>query len=154
LQRGPYDADGSSCMELQVPYLADFVSSGAQSFSFLELSGNQHPTIEYLLSWNAVDITGWPAFQPQVAWLNTDGTPASQPGTPAFIPAQVCLSDNLSDPMHIMPVMPVTGSPYNANGTTTKAKMCIAEQGWAVVNGQIKYWDRVIDQGDGHVAGP
>ena len=75
-----------------------------------------------------------------------------------FIPALACLSDDLNNPTGIMPIMPpvapFTAPPYNADGTTVKAKMCIAEHGWALVNGQIQYWDRVIDQGDGFVGLP
>jgi len=158
LGRGPKDANGSDCTGSGVPYSADFISNGSQTFVFIEISGAQRPTVEYVLSWNPVAIAGWPAFQPNVAWLNANGSPTSQPGTPAFVPAQVCLSDNLNDPTNIMPTMPAvapyTGAPYYADGLTVKAKMCVAEQGWAVVNGQIQYWDRVIDQGDGHVQGP
>jgi hypothetical protein len=158
LGRGAFDADGSSCSTNAVPYSADFITLNSQTFNFKEISNGQHPTIEYVLSWNPKPITStWPNFQPSVAWLNQDGSPSSQPGTPQFIPALVCLSDDLNNPTGIMPTMPAVSpysdAPYYADGTK-KAKMCIAEQGWAVVNGQIQFWDRVIDQGDGFVSGP
>jgi hypothetical protein len=61
------------------------------------------------------------------------------------------LTDNLNDPTHIMPPMPAdAAAPYAG----TLVKMCIAEQGWSLVNGQIQFWDRLIDQGDGWVKGP
>ena len=155
LGRGPKDADGSSCGTNAVPYSTDFIMLATQTFVFTEISGSQHPTVEYVLSWNAVAVTAWPNSRPTVAWLNTNGTPTSQPGTPAFIDALACLSDDLSNPTGIMPFMPVTGSPYNVTAVdTVRAKMCIAEHGWALVNGQIQYWDRVIDQADGFVGLP
>jgi len=159
LGRGALDADGSSCGTNAVPFSIDFITSGTQTFIFKEISGGQHPTIEYVLSWDAVAVTpAWPTFQPNVAWLNQDGSPTSQSGTPVFVPALVCLTDDLTNPMGIMPIMPhvspYSDPPYNADGSTVKAKMCIAEQGWALVSGQIQFWDRVIDQGDGWVKGP
>ena len=138
LGRGPFDSDGSSCGTNAVPFAADFITLNGQTFNFKEISNGQHPTIEYVLSWTPVAITpNWPAFQPKVAWLNSDGSPSSQPGTPVFISAMVCLSDDLNNPTGIMPTMPLVGPPYDDGITPVKAKMCIAEQGWAVVGGQI-----------------
>jgi hypothetical protein len=64
----------------------------------------------------------------------------------------------VSDPL-TMPVMPAvapfTGSPYNADGSTVRAKMCIAGVEWQVQSdGKIQYLLRVIDQTDSHVGGP
>jgi hypothetical protein len=58
-----------------------------------------------------------------------------------------------------MPVMPNTSpfnlSPYFADGSTVRAKMCIAGVEWQVQSdGKIQYLLRVIDQTDSHVGGP
>jgi hypothetical protein len=70
-----------------------------------------------------------------------------------------CASDDLNNPTAIMPFMPgvspFTDPPYSAaTDGTTKAKMCIAEQGWTLVSGEVQYWDRLIDEGDGVTRGP
>lgn len=169
--RGEFDSDGTDCGNLAVPYSSVFINNPGtkQTFVLNEVSGNQHPTGEYVISWAAAPLdpsvpTVMPTFQPQVAWLNIDGTPANQPGTPAYINAQPCAGDDLTSSnstKKIMPIMPVTGAPYNADGTTTKAKACIAEQGWALVevpvgsgNWAIQFWDRVLDQSDLRLTGP
>jgi hypothetical protein len=153
LGRGQFDADGNNCSANAVPYSTDFVMLDTQTFVFTEISGNQHPTVEYVLSWNPVALTPWPNFQPKVAWLKYTTGPNA--GQDAFIPAVACASDDLTQPMAIMPTMPLVGPPYDDNVTPVKAKICIAEQGWTLDdNGQIQYWDRIIDQSDSHIAGP
>jgi hypothetical protein len=57
---------------------------------------------------------------------------------------------------------PYNSSPYTQFQPGQVAKMCIAEQQWALVNvgtvavpvWQIQYLDVVIDQSDGWVKGP
>jgi hypothetical protein len=144
-----------------VPYSVDFIVLDSQTFFFKELSNGQHPTIEYVVSWDPRAIPAWPNFQPMVGWLDAGGNSTSLGGTPVLIPAQTCLSDDQSVPSAIMPPLPAQapGSPYTAGA---QAKMCIAEQGWWLINvgttqapvWKIQYWDRVIDQGDGYVGGP
>jgi hypothetical protein len=155
------NTDGLKC--IPVPYTFNFDPDSKTASFTADKSGISPPqamSVEYLLLWKPVnpDGNGWASGQPMVAWLNMDGSPANQPGTLAYIPAQTCSSDDMTQPGAIMPVMPpvlpFTNAPYYADGTK-KAQMCIAQQGWtAIGGGLIQYWDKVIDQSDGHVTGP
>src|SRR5215813_9966772 len=90
--RGPKDFDSSTsttsdCTGQAVPYSTDFIMLGSQTLAFDEVSNGQHPVTEYLISWNAVDLSAWPDCWLRVAWCGG-----------AFIDALSCLSDDLSNP--------------------------------------------------------
>jgi hypothetical protein len=160
--RGQFDASGSDCStNPAIPYSLAFITlNNKQTFAFIEVSNGQHPTTEYVVSWNPVALSAWPDFHPRVAWLDVVG----QPGTPAFIDAVACAGDDTTTAAGtaaIMPMMPApVGAPYDDGVNPVMAKVCIAEQGWVLVqdpvsgNWLIQYWDRILDQSDIHVAGP
>ena len=87
-QRGYYDKDGS----IPVARLPIFVTNtvptnGRAAFQVADFQTGGDPlaTFEY-----TVCASGRlpPLGTTQVAWLNTDGSPASTPGTPAFVYGQ------------------------------------------------------------------
>jgi hypothetical protein len=167
LGRGQFDFNGTTttdCTGNAVPYSLSFIMLGTQTFVFTEVSNNQHPTTEYVVSWNPVALTAWPNFQPTVSWAKFTTGPNA--GQDAYIPAVACAGDDTTTATGtaaIMPMMPAAyGDPYDDGTNPARAKVCIAEQGWVLVNTgtdaspvwQIQYWDRVLDQSDVHVAGP
>jgi hypothetical protein len=126
-----------------------------QITSFITFKNGQAFAVEYVLAWAPVPLAqvdsnsdGFPDYHPQVSWKK------DLSNNDVFIPGQACVGTNVSDPL-TMPIMPVTGPPYNADGTTVRAEMCIAGLEWQVQSdGKIQYLLRVIDQSDSLTKGP
>jgi hypothetical protein len=89
--RGYYDKDGSIPVNSLPIFVTNTVPINGQlhfRWPDFQTGGDPLATFEYT-------VCGTGALTPlgsvQDAWLNTDGSPASTPGVPAYIPAQVCL---------------------------------------------------------------
>ena len=146
-----------------VPYSFDFnpdpTGPGA---AFIAIKGSQNPSVVYLLTWDPVNVdttTGWTERRPMFSWGTVNHNPPLFPDD--YIPALPCATTDILHPDLIMPVIPnippfsnpttyAQYKPFLLDGITPqKAKMCVAEQGWTVLNGQLQYQDLVIDQSDG-----
>ena len=112
--RNAYNKDGvqTAC----VPVLYTFTNSILSSpYDQVQLSwdttSQPNAAFEYSVNWRLRPVVtsnpgstqpspiGWPVTpRPGVAWLNTDGSLTTVPGTPAFIPGLACLSDELPAP--------------------------------------------------------
>jgi hypothetical protein len=93
-QRGYYDKDGSIPAGALLYFVTNLVSQQHFRWPDFQTGGDPFATFEYT-------ICG-PGPLPEitdVAWLNMDGSPASTPGTPAYLVAQDCLEpDQLPTP--------------------------------------------------------
>lgn len=93
-QRGYYDKDGS----VPVNPLPFFVTNTVPANGQLHFRWPDNNTGDPLATFEYEVCGSGPLPPPgttQVAWLNTDGSPASTPGTPAFITAQDCLDPDI-----------------------------------------------------------
>lgn len=159
LERGT-NTDGGACA--LIPYSFDFDPT-ENTANFIAVKGGQNPSAAYVLAWDPISIPagGWTDVRPQVSWGTLNNPPV--PNTSDYVPALACLSGDLNDPNSIMPIIPNV-PPFDAASNpqpqylydgTKKAKMCIAEHGWASVGGgMIQFFDRVIDQSDGYIKLP
>jgi hypothetical protein len=86
--RGYYDKDGSIPANPLSFFVTNFTTQLHFRWPDFQAGGDPLATFEY-----TVCAPGALPETPntQVAWLNTDGSPASTPGTPAYIDAQDCL---------------------------------------------------------------
>lgn len=87
--RGYYDKDGSVPTGTLPYFVTNTVPTNDQlhfRWPDFQTGGDPYATFEY-----AVCGTGLLPAMTDVAWLNTNGNPASTPGDPAYIPAQDCL---------------------------------------------------------------
>ena len=168
--------DGGPCAV--VPYTFDVdINSTPQKAKFIVPPGTgQGVAVEYVIVWKAVPAnssgttTGWTDARPNLAWKTCDQTidPGCAPGTPVYIPGLACIEDPVvfdeefgtlgpGDLAALLPtipnVAPFNAAPFNAYypvGST--AKMCVAQQGWtAAGSNHVRYWTKIIDQGDGFV---
>lgn len=94
-QRGYYDKDGS-IPNGSLQYFVTNMLAASNDLHFrwpdFQAGGDPLATFEYTI---CAPGSVPPAPNTQVAWLNTDGSPASTPGTPAFIPAEACLAPDV-----------------------------------------------------------
>ena len=92
-ERGYYDKDGSVPVGA-LPFFVTNFAGGQLHFRWPDFQAGGDPlaTFDY-----AVCGSGPlpPPGATQVAWLNADGSPASTPGTPAYIQAQNCLEPDI-----------------------------------------------------------
>ncbi len=90
-ERGYYDKDGSVPVGA-LPFFVTNFTGGQLHFRWPDFQAGGDPlaTFDY-----AVCASGPlpPPGTTKVAWLNADGSPASTPGTPAYITAQNCLEN-------------------------------------------------------------
>jgi len=113
-QRGYYDKDGS----IPGTGLPIFVTNNQPTLHFrwndFQPGGDPLATFEYTACGPGT------ASLPKVAWLNTDGTPASTSGTPAYIAGQWCLDPMiLPAPYGTLSAGVGTADGYIAVNTTT-----------------------------------
>jgi len=157
LVRGP-NTDGGTCA--LVPYTFN-LAEDENIASFLAIKGDQDPSVEYVVLWDPVPVSGgFPTTQPLVSWGIANPVYNQPPAaSPDYVPALACLSDNLNDPASIMPTIPDI-EPYHSSavpqyGPNQQAKMCVAQEGWtAIGNGMVQHWTKIIDQSDGYVKLP
>jgi hypothetical protein len=89
-QRGFYDKDGSIPAGAVPYFVTNFSSADQRHFRWpdFQAGGDPFATFQYTICG-----TGPVPELTDVAWLNMDGSPASTPGTPAYITAQDCLEN-------------------------------------------------------------
>ena len=93
-QRGYYDMDGSVPVEVPIYVTNTVPTNGHLHFRWpdFQTGGDPLAAFEYTIC-----ATGAapPVSSMQVAWLNDNGHPASEPGNPAYITAQDCLDPDI-----------------------------------------------------------
>jgi hypothetical protein len=90
-QRGFYDKDGSIPVAVPIFVTNTVPTNGVLHFRWPDFQGvvaDPLATFEYTICASGPLP---PLGTTQDAWLNTDGSPASTPGTPAYVAAQNCL---------------------------------------------------------------
>ena len=170
LRRGA-NTDGASCVNTDYTFTLDTVNKVATLLS--DKTTGQSAAFKYVVLWNPVPVdqtgatTGWTQFRPQVSW----GIANPVPNTMDYIPALSCVSDppdlSVLTPAQLLALLPIIPNvaPFDTNPNSqfqpgATALMCIAQQGFTSVGldgtGKIlvQYWDKVIDESDGHIAGP
>jgi hypothetical protein len=110
--RGKYNKDGSTCIKVPYTFTNTILVDNTVHLSW-DTGIQPSPTFLYSMNWqprnvepattgnpsSANPLAGWTIMpRPLVAWLNTDGTSVSIPGTPAYVPGLACLSGKLPAP--------------------------------------------------------
>lgn len=111
-QRNGYNKDGvkEQCVPVLYTFTNTILTDDTVHLSW-DTQSQPNAAFMYSMNWRprSVEKTnpnslnpspiGWPTTpRPQVAWLNTDGSDASIPGTPKYVPGLACLSGNLPSP--------------------------------------------------------
>lgn len=99
LQRGAYNKDGS-CASTDY-FVSNTIPQDATLHFRWPVATSDPLGQPYAAFLYAVNFAGIQVPVPQVAWLNTDGTPATSSDptvVPAYVPAPACLSQNLPAP--------------------------------------------------------
>lgn len=172
--------DGVNCSEVPYQFILD-ITTTPQKAKFIVppvADTGQLVSAEYVVVWKAVPVvamtnanSGWTINRPKLAWktCTSAGDGCIVVGDPVYIPALSCVRDPYDlalvpngDLQLLLPnipnVAPFNTPPYNTYYTVgSKALMCVAQQGWTSVgtdgsgNTLVRYWTKVIDQGDGFV---
>jgi hypothetical protein len=154
-----------------IPYT--FSCDANRNCHFVEDSLGQHTSIEYVVLWPAVPLTGVGADptadkQPCVSWGVADPDPGSDATVCGidYVPGLACNTDNVDGGSAVMPTIPPNIPGYSDKdpglypqyqaGQT--AKVCIAQHGFTsgigAAVGSIVYWTKVIDQSDSGIRLP
>jgi len=167
LRRGN-NSDGSGCNPANATFTLD-TTNNVSTLTYDKAAGGATGVFKYTIVWPEVAVdqsgptTSWTDFRPKVSW----GIDNPDPTTNDYVPAVTCADDDLSQGELLLPTIPNV-APFNALSPTTYpqyqpgqlARMCVAQQAWTS-NGRaddgkiyVIYWDKVVDEGDGHVIGP
>ena len=131
--RGYYDKDGSIPIAVPIYVTNTVPTNGLLHFRWpdFQVGGDPSATFEYVVCASGTLPENPPP--PLVAWLNADGSPASTPGTPAFITGQNCLDPDVLPAPYGTLLEPVaetdttisvdTSSPSGAHGTITHPEL-------------------------------
>jgi hypothetical protein len=177
LRRGPNSVGPPpTCVKVNYTFT---LGPGNISNLVYDKSSGQSATFKYVVIWKPVDVdqvpnasSGWTIFRPQVSW----GIANPQPGTSDYVPALACVMDepdlttlSAAQVQALLPVIPSVppflGNPNAQYQPGLTAKMCIAQQGVTAIGQDpnypndptkilIQFWDKVIDESDGHLQGP
>jgi hypothetical protein len=172
LVRGPNWDGNANCVPVDYSFNLDAATNKA---TFLwDKSTGQKGAFKYVILWSsfpvdsggstppAVAPAGWSSVRPYVSW----GKDNPVPGTSDFVPALVCVGDDLAQGQALLPTIPDVWpfndpaalpqyQPFDGNHQPQKAKVCIVQTGFTTmgvdpVTGSVKvqYWDKVIDEAD------
>ncbi|HVP88144.1 MAG TPA: hypothetical protein VMU79_08710 [Casimicrobiaceae bacterium] len=169
MRRGPNwdDSTGNNCI------LVDFTFTPPGNSNIASLlwdkSTGQHASFEYVIVWNPIDVSNvggpadvWNGYRPNVSW----GIDNPTVGTTDYVPALMCIDDDLTQGQAILPkipgVPPYTTNPNPQYQPGQVAKLCIARQSFTSLGKDphdstktlIQFFDEVVDEADSHVTGP
>jgi hypothetical protein len=168
LRRGN-NSDGTGCAAVNATFTLDTTNKVA-TLTYDKAAGGPAGVFKYTIVWPEVAVdpitmatASWTDFRPKVSWGTLN---APVVGTDDYVPALACADDLLSLGEGLLPTIPNV-APFNALSPITYpqyqpgqlARMCIAQHAWTsnqLLGGiiQVVYWDKVVDEGDGHVQGP
>ena len=145
----------------EIPYT--FSCDANRNCQFTEDSLGQHPSIEYVVLWPAVNVVTDPTAdkQPCVSWGVADPDAGTDPTVCGgdYVPGLACKTDNVDGGSAVMPDIPnlppfngFTGSDHPQYQVGQKAKVCISQHGFTsgtgAAVGSVVYWTKIIDQSD------
>ena len=170
LRRGN-NSDGTGCDAVNATFTLDTTNKVA-TLTYDKAAGGPAGVFKYTIVWPEVAVdpvtmatASWTDFRPKVSW----GIDSPVLNSNDYVPALTCVDDLLSLGEGLLPFIPNVGPfisspypqfrPFDGSSQPQKARMCIAQHAWTsnqTLGGviQVIYWDKVVDEGDGHVGGP